>query len=45
MVASIIDAVSAERARDRTIMERNKHAKMVMQDIEAQRKQRKETPQ
>ncbi len=37
MVASIINAVIAESARDRT-EERNTYAKEVMTDIEAQRR-------
>ncbi len=40
MVASIINAVIAEHARDRT-EERNTYAKEVMTDIEAQRREAK----
>ena len=40
MVASIINAVLAEPARDRT-EERNTYAKEVMMDIEAQRREAK----
>jgi hypothetical protein len=40
MVASIINAVIAERERDRT-EERNTYAKEVITDIEAQRREAK----